>query len=146
MSKSLANLVKKRRPRGGQRTELVGEHVRFAQNKDPKELQFWRGMDVDDAVIRLWEKQAGIEKGASIRISSGGKCEKKYLIHPANERKVRWDMIVGVLIVWTVFVSPYRIGFDVAMEEFLWLDWLVDVTFWIDIVARYGFRDQHPSD
>lgn len=43
--------------------------------------------------------------------------KKIIVIKPHHPLKVRWDLLIGLIIVWTVIVTPYRIGFGVEMEN-----------------------------
>ena len=62
----------------------------------------------------------------------------RYIIPPICKWKVRWDFWIGFLIIYSVMVIPYRIGFDVPAEgagdAF---DIVVDVFFFIDILVNF---------
>ena len=80
----------------------------------------------------------------------------RYIFDPNAPSKVRWDLWIGALIVYSVISIPYRLCFDVEpdcvdlfgdCEDFLEKasGILVDVFFGIDIVFafRTGFHDIH---
>ena len=61
-----------------------------------------------------------------------------WIIRPKDSRKVAWDLVMMMNILWTICVSPYRIGFNVpASGAMLVLDWVVDVFFYIDVVINF---------
>ncbi|CAD7958568.1 unnamed protein product [Amoebophrya sp. A25] len=61
-----------------------------------------------------------------------------WIIRPKDKKKVAWDIMISVNILWTICVSPYRIGFNVpATGGMLILDWIVDVFFYIDVVINF---------
>ena len=63
---------------------------------------------------------------------------KKWLCLPRLPVKIAWDLFVGLLIVYSVIVVPFRISFNVVSEGiFFWLDTGIDVCFFIDIVASF---------
>ena len=37
---------------------------------------------------------------------------KEGIIHPSTRFRLMWDIVLGLLIVFTVVVVPYRIGFN----------------------------------
>jgi len=66
--------------------------------------------------------------------------EKKlsFIIEPKNTWKVRWDMLIGVFIVYTVLVLPWRIGFDTdASGAMMIFDYVLDGLFGIDTVLSF---------
>mmetsp|Transcript_18172 Transcript_18172/g.37059 ORF Transcript_18172/g.37059 Transcript_18172/m.37059 type:complete len:1366 (-) Transcript_18172:58-4155(-) len=70
---------------------------------------------------------------------------KRGIIEPNLPLKVKWDMFVGVLIVFSVITIPYRLGFDVpSTPQSTAQDIFVDTIFWMDIVVtfRCAYEDQ----
>ncbi|GMI22635.1 hypothetical protein TeGR_g8994, partial [Tetraparma gracilis] len=66
-------------------------------------------------------------------------ASNKYVIHPKNPLKIRWDMFCGVLIVYSVIVIPWRIGFDVDSEgPFEVFDVGVDLMFALDMCLCFA--------
>ena len=67
-----------------------------------------------------------------------------YMTHPYHPHKMKWDLALAAMIVYSVLTIPYRIAFDVDATGF-WhiLDWVVDVFFFLDIIVtfRTGFFD-----
>ncbi|GMH49804.1 hypothetical protein TrRE_jg7485 [Triparma retinervis] len=56
-------------------------------------------------------------------------------IHPKNKTKIRWDMYCGALIIYSVCVIPWRIGFEVEAEGLiLYFDYCVDICFAFDML------------
>ncbi len=42
---------------------------------------------------------------------------KNGVIHPSSKYRVAWDLLLGLLIVYTVFVVPYRISFLQVLDD-----------------------------
>eukprot|EP00520_Triparma_pacifica_P017623 CAMPEP_0118633512 /NCGR_PEP_ID=MMETSP0785-20121206/1037_1 /TAXON_ID=91992 /ORGANISM="Bolidomonas pacifica, Strain CCMP 1866" /LENGTH=1378 /DNA_ID=CAMNT_0006524393 /DNA_START=171 /DNA_END=4304 /DNA_ORIENTATION=+ len=69
---------------------------------------------------------------------------RRGIIDPNMPIKVKWDMFVGVLIVFSVIVVPFRLGFDVpATPTSTAQDIVIDTIFWLDLVTtfRCAFED-----
>jgi hypothetical protein len=67
---------------------------------------------------------------------------KLKFIHPSYGPKVKFDMLVAVLIIWSVIILPYRIAFDdlptweSAAGAYLF-EWIVDFIFFLDIILSF---------
>lgn len=69
---------------------------------------------------------------------------QRYIIPPNFRWKLRWDILVGILIIYSVLIIPWRISFDIEPELVATVvDVLVDVIFGIDLVMcfRTAFVD-----
>lgn len=69
----------------------------------------------------------------------------RWLVHPHAQKKVMWDLMMAVLIVYSTLSVPFRIGFDQTAGLFgTIVDTVVDVAFTLDIVAsfRTAFVDE----
>lgn len=63
---------------------------------------------------------------------------KRRIIHPENPRKIRWDLYVGGLIIYSVLMIPFQICYDLPSEGFLaGVDWVIDISFAIDICVSF---------
>ena len=72
-------------------------------------------------------------KGEGAKVAAAER--KKTYIHPKNKTKIRWDMYCGILIVYSVCVIPWRIGFEVEAEGLiLYFDYCVDICFAFDML------------
>jgi len=61
-----------------------------------------------------------------------------WIITPANPNMQRWDVLIAALIVYSVIVVPYRIGFDQpAVKGMLVFELLIDLCFGIDIIMNF---------
>jgi hypothetical protein len=62
-----------------------------------------------------------------------------FIFHPHAPWRTQWDLGVGVLIMYSVLVIPFRIGFGVDCLHTLAFafDCIVDITFFIDIVLNF---------
>ena len=72
---------------------------------------------------------------------------KRLIINPKEGKKIAWDLFVGLLILWSVIIVPFRLGFDQEPEDnsaMFYLDILVDVMFGIDIFLcfRVAYQDE----
>jgi hypothetical protein len=62
------------------------------------------------------------------------------LLHPDRAEKMCWDGFVGVLIVYSVCLVPYRIGFSQPACEgsaAAIFEWIVDAFFFLDIFINF---------
>lgn len=60
------------------------------------------------------------------------------VISPRNPAKVKWDLGVGVLIVYSVMLLPFRIGFEQESTGAAFvIDCIIDVCFFIDMVLCF---------
>lgn len=69
---------------------------------------------------------------------------QRYIIPPNFRWKLRWDILVGILIIYSVLIIPWCISFDIEPELVATVvDVLVDVIFGIDLVMcfRTAFVD-----
>ena len=67
------------------------------------------------------------------------------IIHPKDPRKIRWDLFCGILIVYSVMIIPWRIGFEVeATGLILIFDYMVDICFAFDMTFCFftGIYDE----
>ena len=64
-----------------------------------------------------------------------------FVILPDNPTKQIWDIIIGVLLIYTSIVTPYRISFiddsTSANKYFDYLDLSIDCLFFIDIILSF---------
>lgn len=69
----------------------------------------------------------------------------KWLVHPHAQKKIQWDLLVAVLIVYSTLSVPFRIGFDQTVGVLgSIIDYVVDIAFLIDIIIsfRTAFADE----
>nr|CCA15894.1 potassium/sodium hyperpolarizationactivated cyclic nucleotidegated channel putative [Albugo laibachii Nc14]CCA26917.1 potassium/sodium hyperpolarizationactivated cyclic nucleotidegated channel putative [Albugo laibachii Nc14] len=67
-----------------------------------------------------------------------------FILDPRTQLKVRWDVCIGLLIVYSVTLTPYHIGFVVSLTAWQnYLNYIVDSVFAIDIVLNFftGYYD-----
>eukprot|EP00500_Bicosoecida_sp_ms1_P000160 CAMPEP_0203810142 /NCGR_PEP_ID=MMETSP0115-20131106/2759_1 /ASSEMBLY_ACC=CAM_ASM_000227 /TAXON_ID=33651 /ORGANISM="Bicosoecid sp, Strain ms1" /LENGTH=1752 /DNA_ID=CAMNT_0050718925 /DNA_START=358 /DNA_END=5612 /DNA_ORIENTATION=- len=72
-----------------------------------------------------------------------------HVIDPRTRGKLMWDILLAVLILYSVLLIPFRIGYDVEAEGVtLAFDYVVDVFFFIDMVVNFrtafkeGYEDK----
>ena len=60
------------------------------------------------------------------------------MVHPNAKKKVKWDLLVAVLIAYSTVSVPFRIGFEETAGVFgTVVDIVVDVVFALDIVTSF---------
>ena len=60
------------------------------------------------------------------------------MIMPFSPYKQAWDMWIMVLLLYTATYVPFRVCFEDEGSDFLfWLDNIVDLGFFIDIIATF---------
>ena len=65
-------------------------------------------------------------------------------VHPQYNIKQRFDILIGMLIIYSVVAIPYQIAFDIDSEAgWLVFDWTVDILFAVDIcvTAKTPYMD-----
>ena len=63
-----------------------------------------------------------------------------YLIHPTSRSKVMWDSWSVLILVYTVFLVPMRLGFDIEdfCPEPIWIfEAVIDSSFMLDLVLSF---------
>lgn len=69
----------------------------------------------------------------------------RWLVHPHSKAKVRWDLMVAVMIFYSTLLVPFRIGFEEMAGVFgVLVDVVVDIGFALDIALsfRTAFVDE----
>ena len=63
-----------------------------------------------------------------------------YLINPENPFKIKWDIFITVILVFTSFVTPYRLAFYEETEDQNWtiINGSIDILFAIDIIIIFN--------
>jgi hypothetical protein len=62
----------------------------------------------------------------------------RWLINPGSTLKLKWDLSIGLLIVISVIIVPFRLGFDVqSSRPWTIFDWITDFIFLVDIVVNF---------
>ena len=63
---------------------------------------------------------------------------ERWLVNPGSTFKLKWDLAIGLLIVISVIIVPFRLGFDVkATPTWNIIDWITDFIFAWDIVLNF---------
>ena len=63
-----------------------------------------------------------------------------YIIAPSSPHRLGWDVVILVLLVYTMIVTPLRLGFDLEAEVlgfWFWLESLIDCLFVADVVVNF---------
>jgi CRP-like cAMP-binding protein len=68
------------------------------------------------------------------------------LFNPVGMWKLLWDAFIGILIMYSVVIIPYRIGFEQPPGTVLdTLDWCMDILFAIDICMTFNTAVDDPQ-
>merc|ERR1719162_1891727 len=60
------------------------------------------------------------------------------LIHPEQEYKVYWDLVIGLIIIYSVIVVPFRLSFAVEAEGVsVIVDMIMDIMFGMDMCFTF---------
>jgi hypothetical protein len=89
------------------------------------------------------EKQHSIRGGV---IANSSQVVPARKIHPKNDRKVRWDIFVASLVVYSAVSVPYRVAFNVPATG-MWgvFDVFVDFMFALDMVLNFFTGYEKPD-
>jgi CRP-like cAMP-binding protein len=61
---------------------------------------------------------------------------KRYILHPKGMKKIYWDIVIGVLIVYSILTIPIQIGFStISVGGLALFEVIIDVLFGLDIFA-----------
>eukprot|EP00232_Nephroselmis_pyriformis_P004492 CAMPEP_0182913664 /NCGR_PEP_ID=MMETSP0034_2-20130328/38155_1 /TAXON_ID=156128 /ORGANISM="Nephroselmis pyriformis, Strain CCMP717" /LENGTH=562 /DNA_ID=CAMNT_0025050391 /DNA_START=251 /DNA_END=1936 /DNA_ORIENTATION=+ len=72
----------------------------------------------------------------------------KTVIDPQSNGRVAWDLVLGFLIIYSVIIIPFRIGFDKNSKKLsaaFIADVFVDAVFFLDMALNFltGFYNEH---
>lgn len=85
----------------------------------------------------------GSEKNAVMSKSS---LKAHWLINPTGRWKILWDLFIGILIMYSVVVIPFRIGFEEeAGPDAGSFDTCIDVLFAVDIITTFNTAVDDPQ-
>eukprot|EP00753_Platysulcus_tardus_P013660 PLAT3821.3.p1 GENE.PLAT3821.3~~PLAT3821.3.p1 ORF type:complete len:1960 (+),score=909.62 PLAT3821.3:67-5946(+) len=65
------------------------------------------------------------------------RLHQKWMIHPERPGKQAWDLFVLLLILYSVLIVPYQIGFDITDARLFWIDRAVELFFMVDIGVTF---------
>ena len=72
---------------------------------------------------------------------------KPYLAYPEDPNKANWDVFLTLVLIFSCFVTPYRIAFAPTPEKTVWVvvGWVIDFFFLLDMVVmfRTAFHDDN---
>jgi len=73
---------------------------------------------------------------------------QRRLIYPEHTYKMRWDVLISMMIIFSVVSVPVRLGFDLSNDDAIWVysDWGIDAFFLLDIAINFRtcyFDDRH---
>jgi CRP-like cAMP-binding protein len=140
-------------PRGSRGGRRVSENIRaLFQRKSPtsppKKKPTTDPKDARDQAEKLF---AAIAQDSSFYVHKNTERENvpKYIIHPHDMRRIMWDFVVVLLLMWTLFSVPFDLAFDEGegvdmtnphIDEFsskFWFGLAMDFLFLTDIVLNF---------
>jgi len=72
---------------------------------------------------------------------------QRWIINPDDMRKIKWDLVLGVMILYSVMIIPFRLSFGVeSTGGYYILDWTIDCFFFLDICASFRTAYWHSYD
>ena len=68
------------------------------------------------------------------------KDKKKYLLYPEDQKKVKWDLFITVVLLVSCMLTPYNIAFGDIIEPLEWtiINLSIDAFFFVDIVIIFN--------
>jgi len=85
----------------------------------------------DDGDVKVIEKEETPES-----------LQRKMLIDPCSKFKLRWDLFIGIVTLYSGLVIPVRIGFAIEDAGFNIFDGVVDCCFLLDIIFTFRTIDE----
>lgn len=65
--------------------------------------------------------------------------KEEHLFSPDGTRKIIWDVLLGCLILYSVIIIPFRIGFDQQVSDSMFIfDSIIDGLFFVDIILNFN--------
>ena len=139
--------------------ESNGENAKkkMIQNKDyTGELrrynEFWDSVRAEMKVQKhVLVKQSDIseinhDKGFMTSVEVLKRLREKKLVHPQDPWKVWFDILVGALILFSLIVVPYRIGFQVDTNDLIFAsDLVIDFIFLCDVILQFNTAYTDPA-
>jgi phospholipid N-methyltransferase len=62
----------------------------------------------------------------------------KFYIHPNNNFKVIWDTLSSILIIYSMFLTPYRLAFENDVEDsFYYIELFIEFIFFTDLILSF---------
>jgi hypothetical protein len=110
-----------------------------------KDISFWAGIYGIVDIHNHSEIDYSDPSFHQDRIDTVEAVEKNFseshLFRSEGKRKLFWDLIVGIGIMYSVIVVPFRVGFlalDAANADFDAMDYIIDFLFFIDILFTFN--------
>ena len=94
------------------------------------------GMALDSFVESVAEQSAAVEE---IKHDDDMTTIVHGIIHPFNPTKLKWDVFVGLIVVFAVLIVPWKVGFNVpSTNMWIGLDIFADSIFLIDMILTFN--------
>jgi CRP-like cAMP-binding protein len=76
-----------------------------------------------------------------------GTMLQRWIINPDDMRKIKWDLLLGAVIMYSVLMIPYRLSFGIeAKGGAEYIDYTCDCLFLLDIFASFRTAYWHSYD
>jgi len=130
------------------------EEIQSSWNKFEMRLDKFKA-DAQSSNPKEQERKASVRDSDAERTRGSVACDVEFspatlwkthrLLHPENEKKIVWDLLIGVFIIYSVVAVPFRIAFSAdAVGVGLAVDSIMDILFAVDMVL--AFNTTYKSD
>ena len=65
------------------------------------------------------------------------KYYKWYIIYPENPFKYIWDIFMTIVLVYSCFIIPIQLSFDLSQTRHLVIGWIIDACFILDMIIIF---------
>ena len=64
---------------------------------------------------------------------------KTSVFHPSNPIKLKWDLFVGLVVIFSVVIVPWKVGFNIpSTNAWILVDFLADTVFLLDMCLTFN--------
>ena len=71
---------------------------------------------------------------------------KRLLLLPDDSFKIKWEMLIAIVLIFTAIMTPYRLAFS-SGDDTTWvvINYVIDVTFFLDIILSFlsAYEDEN---
>lgn len=71
---------------------------------------------------------------------------KRFLLLPDDPFKIKWEMLIAVVLIFTAIITPFRLAFS-SSDDRTWsvINYVIDITFFLDIILTFfsAYEDEN---
>jgi hypothetical protein len=60
-------------------------------------------------------------------------------LYPENKFRLKWELLITLLLIITLIITPYKVGFGISSEFLDMFDIFVDCAFFLDMILNFKF-------